>query len=82
MTTPADKPSKLCLDCARRKLAKLPTEPCSKCLLINVDPLAQVRANAAKESPLKRFMTDAHSGLSFNAPSIMPAKSCRRGMRP
>lgn len=72
MTSPADRPTKLCLSCARRKLAKLPAEPCSDCLIINVDPLANVRANAAKPSPLKRFMTDAHSGEAFNPINISP----------
>lgn len=36
--------SKLCLRCARNKLAGNPEEPCADCILLNVDKLAKVRA--------------------------------------
>lgn len=47
--------SKICLDCARLKLAKKKVYPCGDCTLLNVDRLAKVRANAARPSPLQRF---------------------------
>lgn len=50
--------SKLCLDCALRKLSGKRAENCTKCLLLNIDPMAQIRANYAKKMPLQRFMTD------------------------
>lgn len=48
---------KLCLSCARRALAGLPTKPCGVCPLINADPLAKVRAVAARPWPPAHFMT-------------------------
>lgn len=45
-------PGKLCLRCAYRKLKGWPEKPCATCLLLNVDPLAHVRANAARTMPL------------------------------
>lgn len=38
------RPSKMCLGCARRKLAGKPAKPCGNCILLNVDPMARVRA--------------------------------------
>lgn len=46
---------KLCLLCARRSLAGQPPKPCGACPLLNIDHLAQVRANAARPSPLRRY---------------------------
>jgi len=46
-----DAPSKLCLGCARRALAKLPPKPCGTCPLVNADHLAIVRANYVKGLP-------------------------------
>jgi hypothetical protein len=56
MTLPSDNP-KICLSCARRALAKQPPQPCGSCVILNVDPLAEVRARAAKPSPLAGFMS-------------------------
>lgn len=45
----------LCLNCARARLAKKPAKPCADCVLLNTDPLARVRANAARPNPLAKF---------------------------
>lgn len=55
---------KLCLPCARRKLAKQPPKPCGACALLNVDPFAQVRANYAKPGPLWHDPTPVAGGGS------------------
>ena len=47
--------SKLCLSCARAKLAGLPVRACGSCVLLNTDPMAQVRANAARPSRIARY---------------------------
>lgn len=47
--------AKLCLACARRRLAKRPPVGCADCALLNMDPLAQVRATYARPSPLAGF---------------------------
>lgn len=66
---------KLCLRCARRKLAGKPSKPCGTCVIINVDPLAQVRANFARPSPTMRY---AALALSFSSliggPDTKPAR--------
>jgi hypothetical protein len=49
-----DKPQ-LCLSCARARLAKKAAKPCADCIRLNIDPLAQVRANSAKPNPLAKF---------------------------
>ncbi len=54
---PSDVPSKICFSCARRKLAGKPPEACADCALLNVDHLAQVRANAAR--PMPRVFAEA-----------------------
>lgn len=54
MTDPAT--PKLCLKCARAKLAQKPEKPCADCALLNVDPMAKIRANAAKPSSLSRLL--------------------------
>lgn len=46
---------RLCLACARRKLAGAPEKPCGTCVLLNVDPMAQVRATAARPWPPKHW---------------------------
>ncbi|MBS3927753.1 MAG: hypothetical protein KGZ65_04095 [Sphingomonadales bacterium] len=60
---------KMCLRCARRALAKLPAKPCGACPLLNVDRLAQVRANAARPSPLQRF---TFASAEANAAQVEP----------
>ncbi len=42
--TPEIASPKLCFPCARRKLAGKPPKPCGTCIILNVDPLAKVRA--------------------------------------
>lgn len=70
--------SKLCLSCARQKLAGKPAIPCGTCVLLNVDPLAQVRANAARPSPMLRYTTAAASFSSLcGGPSSKPARATR-----
>lgn len=54
--------SKLCLKCARRKLAGKKAKPCGTCILLNIDPLAQVRAQAAKPLANLKYMP-----LTFSA---------------
>ena len=63
--------SKLCLSCARAKLAGLPVRACGSCVLLNTDPMAQVRANAARPSPLARY----DFSLAPSASSITSAAS-------
>lgn len=46
---------KICFPCARARLAKRAARPCADCALLNLDPLAQIRARAAKPSPLHRL---------------------------
>ncbi|MDD5301546.1 MAG: hypothetical protein PHS14_00440 [Elusimicrobia bacterium] len=46
---------KLCLSCARARLAQRPARACATCALLNIDPLASVRANSARPSPLAAF---------------------------
>lgn len=50
---------KLCLNCARAKLAGRAERACGTCILLNADPLAKVRANSARQSPLARFIFPA-----------------------
>lgn len=72
------KPSKLCLKCARRKLAKKTSKPCGDCILLNVDPLAQIRSNAAKPSPKFRYPLlhgFSCSSLATESCSTMPARA-------
>lgn len=53
----AEESPKLCLPCARRALAKQPPQNCGTCIVLNTDPLARVRANAARPGPLDKFLT-------------------------
>lgn len=74
------RPAKLCLDCARRKLGGKPERPCGDCVLLNIDPLAQVRANAMKPAPL--MMRAIHPPTScsiFGGVTKKPAHSSGRG---
>lgn len=48
--------SKICLKCALRKLSKQPEKPCGDCLLLNVDPLARVRALGALPLPILQYV--------------------------
>ncbi len=63
---------KICLDCARRRLAGKPTKACADCALLNVDRLASVRANAAKPSPAARY-----ASLTFSASSLVGGLSSK-----
>ncbi len=56
-------PRKICLSCARRKLAKKKLPPCGDCALLNVDKLAKVRAAAALPSPLAGFTCSPYRAL-------------------
>lgn len=73
---PEERPAKLCLKCARRKLAKKKMPPCGDCILLNVDHLAQVRANHARPSPSLRYplpellATSSLSGEHSSMPAI------------
>lgn len=80
---PSDpKPSKLCLGCARRKLAGKPFKPCGDCVLINVDPMAKTRANAARPAPLMAYAPTAQAFSSlFGGTSNRPAKRTSNGGR-
>jgi hypothetical protein len=59
--------SKLCLACARAKMANRPTRPCADCVLLNTDAFAKIRANAAKPSPLARFSFSMSSATAYTA---------------
>jgi len=73
-----EKHQKLCLSCARQKLAGKPEKPCGTCAILNVDPMAQVRANAARPSPMLRYTTAASSFSSLcGGPSSKPARAKR-----
>ncbi len=58
MSIPEESP-KLCLSCCRRALAKQPPQNCGTCIVLNTDPLAQVRASSARPSVLDRFISSA-----------------------
>lgn len=84
-STEPDSP-KLCMKCARRILAipaverrkkeRQAPKPCADCLLLNVDPMAQVRANAAKPSPVLRIAMLAYSFCSLiGGHSSIPARA-------
>ena len=75
---------KLCLSCARVKLAKKEPKPCADCIILNTDPLARVRANSAKPSPLARFRFGAAARSTWNLGSVSvsgqkPARSTYGG---
>lgn len=69
----------LCLPCARRKLAGKPPKPCGDCALINVDPMAQVRAQFVRPSNLRRFSFEAAVGGSFGWTAQKPPRATRGG---
>ncbi len=71
--------SKLCLDCARRRLAKKPDRSCAACALVNVDPLARVRATYAKPSPLRNFSFASLGLSSFSSEVPAQSRRWRRG---
>lgn len=74
--------SKLCLKCARRKLAGKKAKPCGTCILLNVDPMAQVRANASREIAGIRFMNSAVSVSSLlGGITQKPARATSAGRR-
>lgn len=66
---------KICLTCALRKLAGKEDRPCGSCLLLNVDPLAKIKALAAKTSALARFPMMLTSGRAQ-----IPAHSRRKSI--
>jgi hypothetical protein len=70
---------KLCLTCARRKLAGQPEKPCGDCSLLNVDPMAQVRAQFVRPSPLRRFSFEASVGGSSGWTAQKPPRATRGG---
>lgn len=70
---------KMCLACARRKLAGQPPKPCGDCIILNVDPLAEIRANAARPSPLRHFSFAAAVGGSSSWSAQKPPRATRGG---
>lgn len=79
----AERPSRLCLKCARRKLGGKKAKPCGDCVLLNVDHLAQVRANAAKRTPPLRYEMAAELSCSSLVAerSSKPARPTASGRR-
>lgn len=61
---------KLCLNCARARMAKKKHDACADCALLNVDPMARIRANAAKPNPLARFSFSASARSTWSLGSI------------
>lgn len=81
---PLPEKPQLCLSCARAKLAKKKPAPCADCIILNVDHLAQVRANAAKPNPLARFTFSAAARSTWRLGSLAgsgqkPARSTYGG---
>ncbi len=75
------KPSKTCLKCCLRKLAKLPEKSCADCAVLNVDKFARVRANAAKPMPpMLDAMLSPTSCSIFSGGSIFNAKVTAGGV--
>lgn len=80
MTNDTTRPSKLCLPCARRKLAGETPKPCGNCVLLNVDPMAKTRANAARPARALHFAAAAQSFSSlFGGTSTKPARGTPQG---
>lgn len=73
--------SKLCLKCARARLAGKKTKPCGSCILLNIDPLAQTRANAARPNKLARFSfsPEARAAWARQVTAQKPARSSYGG---
>ena len=76
--TPDDRPRKLCLTCAVRKLAGQPAKACVACVLVNRDPLQAVRENTAKK-PGGGISLATILALSGGAAPLKPAHATRWG---
>ena len=73
---------RLCLPCARAKLAGKTAKPCGDCILLNVDRLAIVRSNHSRPDPKWYALAEAPSFSSLvGGPSSKPAHSNRSGQR-
>ncbi len=66
--------TKLCLKCARARMAGKSVKPCADCVVLNRDPLSQVRANHAQPSPFLRFDLSDLSVVPICGPSTKPAR--------
>lgn len=74
------RPSKVCLSCARRKLSGQPPRPCGNCVLLNVDPMARARANAARPlRPMSYAPTAQAFSQLFGGTSNKPARGAAHG---
>jgi hypothetical protein len=71
--------SMICLKCARIKIKGNTTKPCGDCIILNVDPFAEIRANVARPSRLLNFSFEAAVGGSSGWTAQKPPRAKRGG---